>query len=319
MKKSLWKRGVSMVLALVLLLCAAPVTAGAVTLIQLKDTDVTLEDIKFPYTGEEVRPEVTVRVDGKLLTLDQDYWVKYMDNLEIGTGKVIVTGIADAGYTGSVEVSFAITQPIPTEPEETEPETTEPETTEPETTEPETTEPETTEPETTEPETTEPETTEPETTEPETTEPETTEPETTEPEETKPELVKYNITKGSKATWYQESKKTLSFTTDGDRADIAGIKIDGKDLPKAYYDLSGKDNGIVTLKNLFLKKLSVGKHTITILFEDGQAEGTFRVAKGLDDSNPETGDGFRMGLWMSVMGLSAASAAALLLLRKKVF
>ncbi len=294
MNKSFFKRSACLLLALVLMLCTAPVAAGAVTLIQLKDTDVTLEEIKYPYTGEEIRPNVTVRVDGKLLTLDRDYWLKYADNLEIGTGKVIVTGIADAGYTGTVEVSFAITQPQPTEPE-------------------------TTEPETTEPETTEPETTEPETTEPETTEPETTEPETTEPEETKPGMVKYAITRGNKSTWYAGSAKALSFTTDGAKADIAGIKIDGKDLPEKHYELSGKDNAVVTLKSSFLKLLSVDKHTITVLFDDGQADGTFRVAKGLDASNPETGDNFSLGLWAAVMGLSAASAAVLFLLRRKVF
>ncbi len=410
MKHPIWHRSVCLVLTLVLMLCAAPVSANAFALIPLKGTDVTLDETVFQYTGEEIRPNVTVRVHGRLLTLDKDYRLEYADNIEVGTGKVIVTGIGTAshffGYTGTVEVPFQITEKAPAftlielkgtdvwmdktefaytgspiepevtvtvegrtlvkdqdyrvsyknnvepgtgtltvsgigtasttvgytgtveidftitrtaEPEVTEPEATEPEVTEPETTEPEVTEPEVTEPEVTEPEVTEPEVTEPETTEPETTEPETTEPETTEPEETKPELVKYSIIKGNKATWYQESKKDLSFTTDGARAGFEGIRIDGKNLPEKYYNLSGKDNMVVTLKNSFLKQLSASKHTITILFEDGQADGTFRVAKGLDGTNPETSDNFRMGLWISVMGLSAVSAAALILLRKKVF
>ena len=76
---------------------------------------------------------------------------------------------------------------------------------------------------------------------------------------------------------------------------------------------------VVTLKKDFLQKLSVGKHTITILFEDGQAQGAFKVAEGLDATNPETGDRFNMGLWMSVMGISLAGGIGLFVFRKKLF
>ena len=65
--------------------------------------------------------------------------------------------------------------------------------------------------------------------------------------------------------------------------------------------------------------LGTGKHTITILFEDGQAEASFRVARGLDATNPETGDSFPLGLWLSVMGLSLAGGAGLFVFRKKIF
>ncbi len=467
MNKPLFKRGIGLLLALVLTLGAAPVSANAFTLVQLKDTDVTLDETVFQYTGEQIKPNVTVRVDGQLLTLDRDYTLEYADNIEIGTGKVIVTGNAAAstkvgytgtvevpfeisenppaftlielkgtdvwmdstefaytgspiepavtvtvegktlvkdrdyrvsyknnvqpgtatltvmgkgtasetvGYTGTVEMNFTITKPAPyvlkgtdvtiegtkftytgsyIEPKvtvrvngevltagehytlryynnlgagtataavsgiesagytgqvnisftiEKDQQGTEP-----------------TEPKPTEPKPTEPETTEPKPTEPKPTEPEATEPKPTEPEETKPELVKYTITKGNKATWYLESGKALSFTTDGAKADITGIRIDGKTLQEKHYDLSGKDSGVVTLKNSFLKLLSADKHTITVLFEDGQADGTFRVAKGLDTSNPETSDTFALGLWITVMGVSAASVAALFLLRRKIF
>lgn len=311
MMKSVWKRTASLALAL-MLLWAAPITAAAqerFTLIQLKGTDVTLDETVFSYTGQEIRPNVTVRVDGQLLTLDKDYTLSFADNIAVGTGRVIVTGIATAseslGYTGTVEIPFTIRSA------ETQPEETQPEETEPEETEPEVTEPETTEPEATEPEATEPEETEPEVTEPETTEPEVTEPEETEPEETEPETVVYKITKGNKASWYRESTKALSFTANGKRADFTGVEVDGKELKEEDYVL-GAGNTTVTLKRTFLKTLKNGSHTVTILFEDGEATGTFRVTQGLDTSNPETGD--NIALWFTLM---TASAAALVLLRKK--
>lgn len=303
MMKSVWKRTASLALA-VLLLWAAPITAAAqerFTLIQLKGTDVILDETVFTYTGEEIRPNVTVRVNDTLLTLDRDYSLTYADNIEVGTGRVIVAGIATAsetvGYTGTVEIPFTI-EPAETQPEETEPETTEPETTEPEATEPETTEPEVTEPETTEPEVTEPE---------------ATEPEATEPEATEPETVTYKITKGDKASWYRESTKALSFTVNGKRADFTGIKVDGKELKEEDFVL-GTGNTTVTLKRTFLKTLKDGSHTVTILFADGEANGTFQVTQGLDTSNPETGD--TIFLWVTLM---TASAAALVLLKKKAF
>lgn len=303
MNATVWKRTASLALA-VLLLWAAPITAAAqerFTLIQLKGTDVTLDETVFSYTGKEIRPNVTVRVDDTLLTLDKDYTLTFADNIEVGTGKVIVTGIATAseglGYTGTVEIPFTI-NPAETEPEETEPETTVPETTVPETTVPETTVPETTEPEATEPETTEPE---------------TTVPETTEPEATEPESVEYKITKGNKASWYRESTKALSFTANGKRSDFTGVKVDGKELKEEDFVL-GTGNTTVTLKRTFLKTLKDGNHDITLLFKDGEAKGTFKVTQGLDTSNPETGDG--IFLWATLL---TASATALVVLRKKFF
>lgn len=305
MKRTLCRR--TLALAMGLLLIGTPARAQAAeeryTLIQLSESDVTLEQTEYTYTGEEIRPSVTVRVQETLLTLDKDYTLEYADNIEIGTGKVLVSGIATAsetlGYTGTVEIPFAIVA------EETQPETTEPETTEPEVTEPETTEPEETVPETTVPETTVPETTVPEETQPEATEP-----------ETKP--VTYKVTKGDKSTWYRDSSKTLSFTADGDIRKFDGIKVDGKLLAEKSYTVASGST-VVTLKKAFLQTLGLGKHTVTILFEDGQADATFQISNTLDTSNPETGDSFPMGLWITVLTLSSAAGIGILAFRKKFF
>lgn len=295
MKRTLCRR--TLALAMGLLLIGMPARAQAAeeryTLIQLSESDVTLEQTEYTYTGEEIRPNVTVRVQETLLTPDKDYTLEYADNVEIGTGKVLVTGIATAsetlGYTGTVEIPFAIVA------EETQPEVTEPEATEPETTEPEVTEPEETVPETTVPETTVPETTEP---------------------ETKP--VAYKVTKGDKSTWYRSSSKNLSFTADGDIKKFDGIKVDGKLLAEKSYTVASGST-VVTLKKAFLQTLGLGKHTVTILFEDGQAEATFQISNTLDTSNPETGDSFPMGLWITALTLSSAALIGILAFRKKFF
>ena len=378
MIRTFWKRTVSLALAAVLL-AAAPVSVKAAekrfTLIPLEATDVQLDQTAFPYTGQEIRPNVTVRVKDQLLTLDKDYTLEYADNIQVGTGRVLVTGIATAsetfGYTGTVEIPFQITrdEPAYTLIELKGTDVTIDGTTFPytgEAIEPKVTvtvegktltagkdysvayrnniQPGTgtvtvsgiaTASETvgytgtvdidftivkeeTPPETTVPETTVPETTVPETTVPETTVPETTVPETTQPESVAYKITKGNKATWFRQSSKDLSFTADGKFKDFTGVRVDGKDLAEKYFTVKSGST-VVTLKKDFLQKLSVGNHTVTILFEDGQAEGTFRVSEGLDTTNPETGDNSRIGLWCGIMAITAAAGTGLIVFRKKIF
>ena len=442
MKHSLWNRSLSALLALILLLGAVPFTALAAektfTLIQLEGTDVTLDETVFTYTGQEIRPNVTVRVKDQLLTLDKDYTLRFENNIEVGTGKAIVTGIATAsetvGYTGTVEIPFTINPAAPAIVELKGTDVTiegtkftytgsyiEPKVTvtvdgkelkrdehykltyhsniavgtatasvtgiesagytgqvninftiEKEAGTPEfqliqlqgtdvtlegtkfTHTGKAIEPKVTVTvkgkvltlgqdyslvyenninvgtayavvrgiatasetvgytgEVKIPFTIE----KAEETKP--TEPEATEPEATEPETKDYQITKGDKSTWYQGSAKTLSFTVNGWLRDFQGVQIDGKNLDSKYFTTKGDTT--VTLTNAFLKKLATGKHTITLLFEDGKVEGAFKVAEGLDPTNPETGDGFNMGAWLSVMGLSLTGASALFVFRKKIF
>ena len=113
MKKHFLKRSFGFALALMLVLSALPVTALAAEtpasdFVELVATDVWLDETVFEHTGREIMPNVTVRVDGTLLTLDKHYKLEYADNIEVGTGKVIVTGVATEGYIGTVEVPFYI-------------------------------------------------------------------------------------------------------------------------------------------------------------------------------------------------------------------
>ena len=122
MKKHFLKRSFGFALALMLVLSALPVTALAAEtpasdFVELVATDVWLDETVFEHTGREIMPNVTVRVDGTLLTLDKHYKLEYADNIEVGTGKVIVTGVATEGYIGTVEVPFYINEKTPEEPE----------------------------------------------------------------------------------------------------------------------------------------------------------------------------------------------------------
>ncbi|MCR5503038.1 MAG: hypothetical protein K6F53_08515 [Lachnospiraceae bacterium] len=59
------------------------------------------------YDGTKKMPELTVSYGKKKLTKDVDYKLEYGDNIEAGTGTVIIEGLED--YTGSRTVTFKIT------------------------------------------------------------------------------------------------------------------------------------------------------------------------------------------------------------------
>lgn len=259
------------------------------TLVEIKGTDVTIAGTEFPYTGGAVEPQITVTVGGTELTAGRDYSVAYENNVEPGTGRVTVRGIATAsqtlGYTGEVTIEFTIL-PAQTPDEDKPGEEDKPGAGET----------------------------------PGEDKPGDSEP----PDEEKPgddasgeeEKPSYKITKGSGSKWSQGSSKNLSFTVNADTDDITEIRIDNKKLASSHYTLG--EDGLITLKNSWLKKLAMGTYGITVVFEDGEARGNFRVIAEADPSNPETGDS--IGLWMALMMLSMAGTAVLLIpgVRKKL-
>ena len=58
------------------------------------------------YTGGEIKPEPTITHGDVTLVKDKDYTLSYADNLNVGTGKVLVTFIGN--FTGSAETTFEI-------------------------------------------------------------------------------------------------------------------------------------------------------------------------------------------------------------------
>lgn len=61
--------------------------------IQLEDCRITVEKTNYVYTGKACVPKIQVFWGETLLEEDSDYVVKYEDNIQVGTAKIIVTGI----------------------------------------------------------------------------------------------------------------------------------------------------------------------------------------------------------------------------------
>ena len=339
MRTSLIRRAAASLLALSLV-SAAPLAVQAQEdetqkPISLTQEHVTLEHTEYEYTGNPIEPNVTVRVEGTLLTLDQHYSLSFADNTEVGQAKATVTGIETAGYTGKVEIPFTIV-PKATEPSQPS-EPSEP------------------------PEPPKPLAITEDSVKLEKTEfvyaGKAVEPKVTVTVEgkvltagtdyklayennSKPgtayavitaadgsgytgsvrvkftitEAEKspaYTVTAGADGKWYQKSGKTLSFTANGEFSKFVGVSVDGKRLADSAYTAKSGST-VVTLKNSYLNTLKQGKHTLTVHFEDGKAETAFQVLAAKDGTNPATGDTVHLWagiLFVSLTGLAGAGFA----------
>ena len=67
---------------------------------------VTLSASSAEYTGDEVKPEVTVKNGSEVLKNGTDYTVAYKNNVNAGTASIVITG--KGSYKGSVTKNFTI-------------------------------------------------------------------------------------------------------------------------------------------------------------------------------------------------------------------
>ena len=76
--------------------------------ITAKELTPTVEGVEdsYTYTGEQIKPEITVKDGDKVLTEGTDYDVTYSENLNVGEGSVTVTLKGD--YEGQLKQTFDI-------------------------------------------------------------------------------------------------------------------------------------------------------------------------------------------------------------------
>ena len=87
-------------------------TGSRTTTFRIIDRNLTYATISSisnqRYTGNEVRPDVTVTLGGTVLRPNVDYTLSYQNNRQPGTATVIITGAGS--YKGSKTATFKITQ-----------------------------------------------------------------------------------------------------------------------------------------------------------------------------------------------------------------
>lgn len=122
----------------------------------------------------------------------------------------------------------------------------------------------------------------------------------------------YEVVNGDGSKWEKGTDTGLVFTANGAYSKFTGIEVDGKAVDKGDYTaVSGST--VITLKPEYLETLSVGTHTLTVQYTDGEASCEFTIAEkpaeGTDNDTqtPETGDDSNVILWIMFM-LAAGTA-----------
>ncbi|MBQ9719840.1 MAG: InlB B-repeat-containing protein, partial [Oscillospiraceae bacterium] len=122
-------------------------------------------------------------------------------------------------------------------------------------------------------------------------------------------------------TWRKGSSASVVITVkptegpDHSFSHFTGVQIDGKDLTLNTDYTAREGSTIVTLKPATLEKLSVGVHTVTILFDNGSLDTRLTVKAA--STSPATGDDRVTGLWAVLTILSALGMGGVTVFTKK--
>ena len=90
--------------------------------------------------------------------------------------------------------------------------------------------------------------------------------------------------------------------------------MDGKAMPAGSHTTK-EGSLILTLNNTYLDTLSAGKHTVTVKFEDGEAQATVTIKEA--PPVPKTGDNGNPVLWIGLMLLGLIGISGMAVTRKR--
>lgn len=134
------------------------------------------------------------------------------------------------------------------------------------------------------------------------------------------EATEYKVIEGANSSWIQNSDETLTFRINGDLSKFVGIKVDDEWVDKENYT-TASGSTVVTLKNEYLKTLSVGEHKITFVYTDSEASTNFEVKESgkiyEKSSIPKTGDTSNILVWYSLFAVSALIVFGIIVRNKK--
>ncbi len=105
----------------------------------------------------------------------------------------------------------------------------------------------------------------------------------------------YQVIEGAGSVWTKGSTQTQRFVADGNVMYFTELRIDGKRFEDGVEITSGST--VAEIKPWAMQKLSVGSHTVTFVYEDGEASATFTVR---ERKLPPTGDAGRPALWLAL-------------------
>ena len=102
------------------------------------------------------------------------------------------------------------------------------------------------------------------------------------------EAKEYKVIEGANQTYTIDESKNATFRIDADYSLFTNkVYVDNKLVDSTNYD-SKSGSTVITLKDEYLKKLSVGEHTLKVAFSDnGEATTKFTIKEKQQDETPE--------------------------------
>lgn len=95
-----------------------------------------------------------------------------------------------------------------------------------------------------------------------------------------------NITSGAHGTWKRGGSQGLPFKFGSGLAGFVGVSVDGVRLSASDF-LADAEDGRLTLRQEFLKRLAAGRHKLEVIFEQGTAETSFTVEEEAEPAPTE--------------------------------
>ena len=120
----------------------------------------------------------------------------------------------------------------------------------------------------------------------------------------------YTVTEGKDASWLKGSRDGLSVTVKRSPHDescfghFTQLLVDGDAWKDGRDYTAAAGSTVVTLKAKTLNRLSAGKHTVTITFDDGSVSTGLTILVPPGGYSPGTGDSSRIGFWAALMLLA---------------
>ena len=117
--------------------------------------------------------------------------------------------------------------------------------------------------------------------------------------------VEYQMTEGGDSTWLNTSDQGMVFRSNADFAKFDRVEVDGATVASTNYSVS-QGSTIVELNTNYLKRLSLGYHTLSIVAKDGKATTGFTIKQGAVKT-AGSGNSF----WVVILFLTVVIAIAI--------
>ncbi len=120
------------------------------------------------------------------------------------------------------------------------------------------------------------------------------------------DTVEYQITDGADATWLTSSNKGMVIRSSADYSKFDHVEVDGSTISSLNYTVTSGST-VVELSANYMKRLTVGPHTVSIVSKDGTAKTGFTVKQGA----ATTGSSGGSSGWLIVIVIAILIAIAI--------